>query len=78
MKLSCLLGGFAPRTPQFFLDTFSFIFQKMCFLMDLDDRIEYFEEKNNTMIPGAKNAAGWWSSFVCSLSVAPFREGLRF
>ena len=50
----------------------------MGFGCHLDDKITYFEEKNGTMIPGAKNAAGWWSSFVCSLSVAPFREGLRF
>ena len=30
------------------------------------------------MIPGAKNAAGWWSSFDFWCSVDLFREGLRF
>ena len=26
------------------------------------------------MIQGSKNAAGWWSSFVCSLRIDPFRD----
>ena len=26
------------------------------------------------MIPGAKNAAGWWSAFVYSFSVDPFHD----
>ena len=30
------------------------------------------------MIPGAKNGARWWSSFVCSLSVALFRDDSSF
>ena len=29
------------------------------------------------MIPGAKNAARWWSSFVYSLSADPFRGVLE-
>ena len=28
------------------------------------------------MIPGVKNAASWWSSFVYSLSVDPFHDVL--
>ena len=35
-----------------------------------------FGEKNGTMIQGSKNAASWWSSFVCSLRVDPFRDVL--
>ena len=33
-------------------------------------------EKNGTMNQGAKNAAGWWSSFVYNLSVDPFHDVL--
>ena len=60
-----------PPGPPFFA---SFAKRKMSHLAD---KIVYIEEKNGTMIPGAKNAARLWSSFVCSLSVALFRDVLE-
>ena len=66
-----LARGLCPPDLPFFLRYF-FIVQENVFLTALDDKIAYFEEKNGTMLPGVKNVARRWSSFVCSFSVDLF------
>ena len=47
------------------------------FLLCKNHGFSQIEEKNGTMIQGAKNAARCLSSFLCSLSVALFRDVLE-
>ena len=69
-RLSFLPGGFAPWTPFFFVFLF-FQFSKNEFGGITKSE---FGEKNGTMFQSSKNSARWWSSFVCSLRIDPFRD----
>ena len=72
-------GGKAPRQPRKVLKQVIFlIFQAMGWGCRWEDKIVCGVDRRGTMIQKKKNAAGWWSSFVCSSSMAPFREDLRF
>ena len=63
-------GGASPPGPPKILDTFFLFLRKLCFFIN--------RAADSTMFQISKNAASWWSSFVCSLSVALFRDVPRF